>query len=415
MTAMASGRTVSATAWPMADLDRTREAARHAGLDVLVAVTLQNFRYLTGYWPANHVVRGLFVAVLPTDPANAPALTISQFEERWARAGSAFEDIRPIQMWVEMEDRADVEAGTTVERPKPVQFDRKTVLAQIVNVLQSRGIRSGTIGYERSVAPAGVGEELEAALPEFDFVDAGPLFYDLRSVKTDVEIAALRTATELAETGLRAVILDQDPRGKTVSQLRAEYDIAVRQAVAGDPTCRGFEMARVYISTGGSVGPNVGRNQDAVSDGDVLWIDCGVQVDGYASDIGRTFSVGEPNATVQRIADALAAGSDAGLELIAAGTPMRAVHERMQSTVRRQGLPTYTRGHVGHAVGVGIGEQPPYLAPNEARPLEPGMVLAFERPFYVRGLGGFQFEENIAITPSGAEILTRLPRGLHII
>lgn len=401
--------------WPMADLAKVRTAAAEQGIDVLMGVTLQNFRYLSGYWPANAVVRGLFLAIVPTDNTLAPALTISQFEEGWARRGSAFDDVRPIQMWVEIDDLEAVEAGTTVERPKPIQFDRRSVLAELDDVLTSRGLRGGRIGYERATAPAGVRQELESAFPSFEFVDATPLFYDLRAIKTPEEIHALTTATELSEAGIRAIFLDSDPRGKTVSQLRLEYEIAVRQRVLADPAGAGFEQLRVYISTGASIGPNVGRNEDVVRDGDVLWIDCGVQIDGYASDIGRTFSVGRPGATVRRIADALTAGSEAGFELLRPGTAMRDVHRRMQETTRASGLPTYTRGHVGHAVGVAIGEQPPYLAPSEERPLAPGMVLAFERPYYVRGLGGFQFEENLVITDSGADVLTRLPRGLQII
>ncbi len=401
--------------WPMADLARARRCAQEEGLDALLALTLQNFRYLSGYWPANAVVRGLYLAFLPADERLPPALTISQFEEAWARRGSPFDDIRPIQMWVEIDDLEALVSGTTVARPKPAQFDRRTVLAELADMLKSRGLTSGRIGYERNAVPAGVRAELEASLPGFEFVDATKLFIDLQAIKTSAEIRALAKATELAEAGIKAIFLDSDPRGKSVSQLRLEYDIAVRRQVVADPAGFGLESLRAYISTGGSIGPNVGRNEDIVRDGDVLWIDCGVQIDGYASDIGRTFSVGEPNATVRRIADALTAGSEAGFKVIRPGTPMREVYRTMQETTRASGLPTYTRGHVGHAVGVGIGEQPPYLGPDEERPLLPGMIIAFERPYYVRGLGGFQFEEDIAITGSGADILTRLPRGLQII
>src|SRR5690606_21459094 len=142
------------------------------------------------------------------------------------------------------------------------------------------------------------------------------------AIKSPLEVAALRRATQLAELGTRAIFLESDPRGKTVSQLRLEWELAVLNAVRDDPGSEGFEASRVYISTGGGIGPSVARNETRVTEGDVIWIDCGVQLDGLASDIGYTFSVGEPNATTMRVVDALMDGSQAGLELIRPGAAM---------------------------------------------------------------------------------------------
>lgn len=207
--------------------------------------------------------------------------------------------------------------------------------------------------------------------------------------------------------------MDQDPRGRTVSQLRATFERSVLDAVSSDPECAGYEQSRVYLSTGGDIGPNLTRHGQVVADGDVIWIDAGCQVDGYACDIGRTFSIGRASPLVRRIADALTAGSQAGLPLLRAGIPMGEVYRTTQDTVRANGLPTYTRGHFGHAVGIGIGERGPYVSAGNEQPFEPGMTMAYERPYYVRGLGGFQFEENFAVTGDGpADLFTTLPQEL---
>lgn len=231
-------------------------------------------------------------------------------------------------------------------------------------------------------------------------------------LKTPAEIEALRQATALTELGIRHLFYDNDPRGRTVSQLRADFQRAVLDAVHEDPECSGYEQCRVYISVGGDIGPNLSRHSTEVSEGDVIWIDAGCQVDGYASDIGRTFTTGPATATVRRIADALEAGSAAGFELLRPGVPMADIYRRTQDAVRQGGLPTYTRGHFGHGVGIGIGERGPYIAPSTADVLTPGMTLAFERPYYLRGLGGFQYEENFAVTPTGVDMFTTLPREL---
>ena len=131
-------------------------------------------------------------------------------------------------------------------------------------------------------------------------------------------------------------------------------------AVADDPGCAGYEQCRVYLSAGGDIGPNLSRHTHRVAEGDVIWVDAGCQVDGYAADIGRTFTVGPATPLVRRIATALEAGSAAGL-LLRPGTPLADIYRATQEAVRANGLPTYTRGHFGHGIGAGIGEAPLYL------------------------------------------------------
>jgi len=231
-------------------------------------------------------------------------------------------------------------------------------------------------------------------------------------VKTAAQIDALRRATALTELGIQGALLDKDPRGRTVSQLRADFTQAVLSRVQQDRECDGYEQCRVYLSVGGDIGPNLGRHGRAVAEGDVIWIDAGCLVDGLAADIGRTFTVGPAPATVRRIADALEAGSAAGFELLLPGARFADVYRETQDTIRATGLPTYTRGHFGHGVGIGIGERAPYISAHSDDVFTPGMTLAYERPYYVRGLGGFQYEENFAVTESGIDVFTTLPRNL---
>jgi Xaa-Pro aminopeptidase len=213
---------------------------------------------------------------------------------------------------------------------------------------------------------------------------------------------------------MRASILDSDPRGKTVSQVRNDFDMAVRSAVSGHPTLHGFQGCRVFMTSGGTIGPNTARDDTVVTEGDVIWMDCGVTVDGYQADIGRTVALGSVDPLTRRIADALAAGGSAGYERLAVGTAMNEVFAATQDAVRKNGLGTYTRGHVGHAIGTGGGEHHPFISPQEAKTFEPGMVFAFERPFYLRGHGGFQFEDNLVVHEDRIEVLNVLPQGLLI-
>ena len=80
---------------------------------------------------------------------------------------------------------------------------------------------------------------------------------------------------------------------------------------------------------------------------------------------------------------------------------------------RGAGFPGYTRGHVGHSLGAGLGSEDwPFIAADSPVTLEPGMVMAFECPWYVTGLGGMIIENQVLITETGAEAMNTLPLGL---
>lgn len=394
------------------DLDRARKLAADSGLDALLALNPRNVGHLTGFSPANQNTTGVYWALLPVDPSLPTALTVGEFDLVWARQRAEVHEVRATGLWIEIVDMDDLEADRLRIRPKPVQFDPAEVVAGLRDALSARGLGSARIGVDLRTASWPLVQTLREGLPDLEWVDAGDVYAASTRLKTGPEIDALRRATALTEIGIKAGLIDHDPRGRTVSQLRARFQQAVLEAVADDPECGGYEQCRVYLSAGGDIGPNLTRHPRAVGEGDVIWIDAGCQVDGYAADIGRTFTVGPASPTVRRIAGALEAGSAAGFPLLRPGVPMADVYTATQDAVRATGLPTYTRGHFGHGIGIGIGERGPYFSSDSRDVLTPGMTLAYERPYYVRGLGGFQYEENFVVTTDGAEMFTTLPRDL---
>jgi Xaa-Pro aminopeptidase len=110
---------------------------------------------------------------------------------------------------------------------------------------------------------------------------------------------------------------------------------------------------------------------------------------------------------------ALEEAFDRGLEVLRPGHALREVHGRATQAMRRHGFTSFARGHFGHSLGVDtFCEVPPFIAEQADDPIEPGMMLAFETPFYVDGEGGFIIEDQFLITESGAQAGWSLPRGL---
>ena len=84
-----------------------------------------------------------------------------------------------------------------------------------------------------------------------------------------------------------------------------------------------------------------------------------------------------------------------------------------QNAIRNAGFPHYTRGHFGHGLGAGLGsEEWPFSAADATSVFEPGMVVAFECPWYINGVGGLIIENQVLITDSGHEMMNSLPLGL---
>jgi Xaa-Pro aminopeptidase len=123
--------------------------------------------------------------------------------------------------------------------------------------------------------------------------------------------------------------------------------------------------------------------------------------------------LGAPSADQARAYAALRAGFRAGLAALGPGTPLSLVHRVTENAIRAAGIAGFTRGHFGHSLGAGLGSEDwPFISATSPVVAEPGMVLAFECPWYVTGLGGFILENQLLVTDDGIEVMNRLPEDL---
>jgi len=97
---------------------------------------------------------------------------------------------------------------------------------------------------------------------------------------------------------------------------------------------------------------------------------------------------------------------EAGRPLFRPGAALRDIHATCLRAVHAADFPSYARGHFGHGLGASIwSEEWPYTAADSDAVLEAGMVMAFEAPWYIDGIGGFIIEDMLLITDDGAETL----------
>lgn len=392
-----------------------REVMERKGVDAIVASTYENCYYASGY-KARPSAR-LIVTVVPADTSLDPAMIVASLIETRARQKSYIEDIRSYPIWTCVVDVDDIVGKTKKLAKPPEQFSPQCVLGMLTDVLKERGLHEGTIGIEKNLFTEPLYSLLSNQNPKARFVEAESIFWELRKVKTEGEVKALRMAAQLGVKGIQAVV-EGNVVGATISALQCRYKTGVLQA-ATRLIPLDLEFLHTLISSGE---PGTAESLEyQVAKGDIIFIDAGVQVFGYSSDMGRTFVVGKPSTLQKKIYKALRAGYEEGLSRVKPGLKMKEIYRVIHETVHSAGLDWFTRGHVGHMVGIGIGsdlchiEQPPFISANEDTELEPNMVMTLEIGTYVTGLAAFQIEDMMLVTPDGYELLTHLPRDMMLL
>ena len=393
------------------DLNRARKVLREKNIDALVASTQPNFYYASGYKP--RVSERPMLVVVPADPGSAPAMIVGSFIERQAREKSKLvDDIRSYPMWVCMAPIDQVRKGQVQRAELPEQFSYDELYGMLSDVFREKGVDQGTIALEQNLFASQPFEVLSRQNPKAKFVAGDGLFFDLRKIKTQEEIKELKLSSELSERGI-AEMQNACAPGVTVGELRLHYQMGVLKASLEQGPMN-MDFLHNIISAGDPLSAEMPEKK--VEKGDIIFIDCGVQVNGYNSDMGRTFVVGKPDDLQQKIHRALKAGYEEGLARLGPGVKMNEIYKTIHQTVRASDLEWFARGHVGHMVGVGVGpgyiEQPPFLSEKENQVLETNMVVTVEIGTYVTGFGAFQIEDMILITEKGYETFTKLPRDL---
>ena len=408
----------------MAYLDRKRaeKLMAEAGLDALVTFSPESFYYASGA-PAGVATMwrsaGAVAVVVPASASEPETAIVSDLFAGIFSRNSHITDVRESPLWVETTTldsvNPDLPASEMIEaawkhegrKPgfaRPETFDASVCYQHIADTLAEKGIAEQRIGYEGAALTVNELSEFSRALAHATLIDATNLLSCLKMVKSEGEINNLRQAVQLAEKGINAV-RDSIAEGVSRDTLAGHWSAAIERHRADLSLTGSWE----YIS----VGPDPWGSNKTIESGDLIKVDVGCLVDGYTSDTGRTFVYGAPTQQQTDLYEALLAGFTAGSELLRPGVALKEVHAAAQTAIRGAGFPGYSRGEFGHGLGASLGsEQWPFISADADTRFEPGMVMAFECPWYINGLGGMIVENQLLITPDGHEMMNSLPLEL---
>ena len=375
--------------------ERLTAARERGGLDALVAASPENVAYVTGFWSLSRAVypaTEIYAVVARTGTALVvPTIDALAATEGGAEAGQVF----PYGRFV-------LDHGT---RPGEFAEPSSTAADALAAALAALDVRGGRLGLDDERLPAARAKALGERVAGFSLVTASDAFAIARLVKGPYEIDCLQQALRIAEEGINSVLGLLRP-GVTEREAATAFEHEV--------TLKGAAPSCTIIAFGpGSAVPAPWPGDRALRAGDLVRFDLGCAVKGYRSDVARMAVMGEPSARQQAVFDALHAGVEAALDAVRPGIGGGEVFDTTVAAVRAAGLSAFDRHHVGHGIGLEVAEAP-RLAPGGG-PLEMGMVLRVETPWYVVGEAGLNVKETVLVTRTGAHLLNRSHRGLIVL
>lgn len=346
-------------------LDRVRAAATERSVDALVVTNLTNIRWCCGF-------TGSF-GVLLVRADGATLLTDSRYAEQaptqLATAGA------PVDVVVSANPIADgaasVPAGVAV------------------------GLEADAISWAE--------QRRWADAIDADLVATESLITELRAVKDAAELARMKRAATIVDEVLadaQALLVE----GSSEQAIARFLEDGMRDRGASGPA---YET--IVASGPNAALPHARPSERRLTPGDLVVIDAGSVVDGYRSDMTRTFVVGAPDDIAVEIHRITTAAQAAGVAAVKPGIEVGHIDDVCRGIITDAGFgPRFGHG-TGHGVGLDIHELPSVRRGNTAI-LQPGHVITVEPGIYLPGVGGVRVEDMVVVTDDGCRPLTNHPK-----
>ena len=298
-------------------------------------------------------------------------------------------------------DQADIRTWQEDESP----------FLRVAQGLKDRGIATGRLGVEETVKFV-FADSVAQAAPQLKVVSGTPITGGCRMIKDDHEIALMRVASQATLKVYEAVFRALEP-GMTQNTVSGLIGQAYRRV--GFPGEASVQVGGYTALPHGSIQPQV------IKTGSIVMLDDGCTVEGYQSDITRTFVIGKATDKMNKVFDIVKQAQTAALRAARPGLPLEQLDAVARKVIVDAGYGPgykYFTHRLGHGMGMD-GHEWPYLVKNnmfgweKALTLQPGMVFSDEPGIYIRGEFGVRLEDDMHVTGDGAELFTPQSESLE--
>jgi Xaa-Pro dipeptidase len=396
------------------NLERAKDKMAKHNLEALVASSSANVLYASDLCPY-----GQAFALLPLERDVEPAIIapISGATPVVLMSPPWISDVRYYgEFYINTSEMRDhmTEPERKMVRALKTWKKEKDPITLILAVLKERGITKGKIGVDESSLPSehSIWRRLKNTLPGLEAVPARDIFRDIRMAKSEKEVERIQEATRITEKAW-GTALDQAREGMTEKEFAQIYQQTIISEQGSVMSWMGMYGAPIAFGSRTAFTDVAQPSGYRLRRGDLVRFDGGCRYMGYTCDMARTAVLGQPTDKQRKYYNAILKGEQIAMELAKPGAKPSEIFRRAVRTVREEGIQRYERHHTGH--GIGIEEyDPPLIGPNVQTPLEEGMVLCFETPYYEIGWGG-PMVEDIVVVGNRPRVLTKSNSDLQII
>lgn len=294
-----------------------------------------------------------------------------------------------------------------------VKIAKGPLLQQVA--LSAKRLRLRALAFEQNRISFEDFRQLQAHVQGVRFIPVANAVETLRMTKSADEVATIKASVQLNSAALEHALKHFKP-SMTEIDLAAEIEYRMRR-LGADGTA--FET---IVASGARAALPHARPTDCVIQRDeLLLIDMGASVAGYASDMTRTLAVGKLDAKKRRMYRAVLESQLAALDAVKPGVSCASVDRAARGALRGFGprhagetLEKLFIHSTGHGLGLEIHERP-RVGRKEKTKLQPGMVITIEPGVYQEGVGGVRIEDTVVVTATGCEILTPTRKELVVL
>jgi Xaa-Pro aminopeptidase len=288
------------------------------------------------------------------------------------------------------------EAGQAAKDFTPLLV-RRSMYDEIAGICKKE--RSAMLGFEANNLPFAIAKKLQTALAGTRLVNASGMVEEIRQVKDPGEIAKIKKSVGLAKKVM----------GRLAALVRpgaSEKELAIKAEMMFLKSGARPSFDPIVASGANSSKPHARPMAHALKKGTHVMIDIGCCLDGYCSDMTRTFFIGKHSGKFADIYGIVKQAQKLAIEAIAPGVEARKVDAVARDYITNSGYGDNFGHSLGHGVGLEVHEGPSISSSSRTK-LAAGMVFTVEPAIYLPGQGGVRAEEMVLVTKHGCEILTK--------
>ena len=268
-------------------------------------------------------------------------------------------------------------------------------------------LNAEVVGYENKSISVDKYERLVRACSAFRFEPASDYIAQRRAIKTEDEIQKIASAQMIAQKALAKVVPIIKP-GVTEREVAANIIYEMQMLGAEDTA---FDTIVAFGENGALPHHKTGKRR--LEKNEMVLIDMGAKLDGYRSDMTRTFCVGQPTDEMAKIHQIVLEAQAYALENLRAGITCHEADSYAREYIISHGYGKEFGHSLGHGVGLDIHEVP-RLEYDSQVILKPNMIITVEPGIYVEGLGGVRIEDIVVVKEDGILNLTNFDKNINL-